>query len=362
MNYKQLLRWLWRSTSYNRLQALLNVIIGLLDVAVSLAQIWAVKHAIDVASHNVEGSVIMSVGVIALLILCNFILSISSVWVRNVLGIKAQNRMQQMMLERILRSEWRGRGAMHSGDVINRLESDGGQVVNCCAETLRNAVCVFTLFVGAFFFLFSLDHLLAICIVCLFPVFLLLSKVYMGRMRRLSREVRESDSLVQSMLQESVQNRMLIKTLEGEGTMVDSHVTIGSCAQVGKQIHISAATQIGGVLEPAGALPTIIEDGAFIGGNCGIYEGTIVEEGAVIASGVIITSSTPLFDATKGEFVPKNENGRVVVPRGAVVVSGSRPVVKGPSAGSGIHLYCPVIVKYRDEKTSGSVSLEELLR
>ena len=221
MHYKQLLRWLWRSTSYNRLQALLNVIIGLLDVAVSLAQIWAVKHAIDVASHNVEGSVIRAVGVIALLILCNFILSISSVWVRNVLGIKAQNRMQQMMLERILRSEWRGRGAMHSGDVINRLESDVVQVVNFCAETLPNAVCVFTLFVGAFFFLFSLDHLLAICIVCLFPVFLLLSKVYMGRMRRLSREVRESDSLVQSMLQESVQNRMLIKTLEGEGTMVD---------------------------------------------------------------------------------------------------------------------------------------------
>lgn len=221
MNYKLLLRWLWRSTSYNRLQALLNVIIGLLDVAVSLAQIWAVKHAIDVASHNVEGSVIRAVGVIALLILCNFILSISSVWVRNVLGIKAQNRMQQMMLERILRSEWRGRGAMHSGDVINRLESDVVQVVNFCAETLPNAVCVFTLFVGAFFFLFSLDHLLAVCIVCLFPVFLLLSKVYMGRMRRLSREVRESDSLVQSMLQESVQNRMLIKTLEGEGTMVD---------------------------------------------------------------------------------------------------------------------------------------------
>lgn len=221
MHYKQLLRWLWRSTSYNRLQALLNVIIGLLDVAVSLAQIWAVKHAIDVASHNVEGSVIRAVAVIALLILCNFILSISSVWVRNVLGIKAQNRMQQMMLERILRSEWRGRGAMHSGDVINRLESDVVQVVNFCAETLPNAVCVFTLFVGAFFFLFSLDHLLAVCIVCLFPVFLLLSKVYMGRMRRLSREVRESDSLVQSMLQESVQNRMLIKTLEGEGIMVD---------------------------------------------------------------------------------------------------------------------------------------------
>ena len=148
----------------------------------------------------------------------------------------------------------------------------------------------------------------------------------------------------------------------GEGTMVDSHVTIGSCAQVGCHIHISAATQIGGVLEPAGAMPTIIEDGAFVGGNCGIYEGTIVREQAVIASGVIITASTALYDATTGEFVPRNADGRVVVPRGAVVVSGSRTVSKGPGAGSGVSLYCPVIVKYRDDKTSGSVSLEELLR
>ncbi len=147
-----------------------------------------------------------------------------------------------------------------------------------------------------------------------------------------------------------------------EGTMVDSHVTIGSCAQVGKHIHISASTQIGGVLEPAGALPTIIEDGAFVGGNCGIYEGTIVQEGAVIASGVIITASTAIYDATKGEFVPRNEDGRVVVPRGAVVVSGSRPISKGPAAESGMHLYCPVIVKYRDDKTASSINLEDLLR
>ena len=148
-----------------------------------------------------------------------------------------------------------------------------------------------------------------------------------------------------------------------EGTMVDSHVTIGSCAQIGKRIHISAATQIGGVLEPAGALPTIIEDGAFVGGNCGIYEGTIVEEGAVIASGVIITASTAIFDATKGSFVPRNADGRVVVPRGAVVVSGSKPILRdGKPLESGVHLYCPVIVKYRDEKTAGSVHLEDLLR
>lgn len=147
------------------------------------------------------------------------------------------------------------------------------------------------------------------------------------------------------------------------GTMVDSHVTIGSCAQVGKNIHISASTQIGGVLEPAGALPTIIEDGAFIGGNCGIYEGTIVQEGAVIASGVIITSSTPIFDATTGEFIRRNEDGRIVVPRNAVVVSGSKPIVRdGKPLESGVHLYCPVIVKYRDEKTAGSIHLEDMLR
>ena len=148
----------------------------------------------------------------------------------------------------------------------------------------------------------------------------------------------------------------------GEGTMVDSHVTIGSCAQVGKHIHISASTQIGGVLEPAGAMPTIIEDNAFIGGNCGIYEGTIVQENAVIGSGVIITSATPLFDSTTGDFVPRNEDGRVVVPRGAVVVSGSRQMKKGPGAELGVSLYCPVIVKYRDEKTDGSVRLEDVLR
>ena len=147
-----------------------------------------------------------------------------------------------------------------------------------------------------------------------------------------------------------------------EGTMVDSHVTIGSCAQIGKHIHISAATQIGGVLEPAGAMPTIVEDGAFIGGNCGIYEGTIVRERAVIASGVIITSSTAIFDATRGEFLDRNADGRVVVPKGAVVVSGSKPLSRGPAAGSGVSLYCPVIVKYRDDKTAGSVTLEDMLR
>ena len=147
-----------------------------------------------------------------------------------------------------------------------------------------------------------------------------------------------------------------------EGTMIDSHALVGSCAQVGKHVHLSAASQLGGVLEPVGALPVIIEDNVFIGGNCGIYEGTIVKENAVIGTGVIINASTAIFDSTTGEYIRANENGQMVVPAGAVVVAGSRPISKGPGAEQGIHLYCPVIVKYRDDKTSGSITLEDMLR
>lgn len=145
-------------------------------------------------------------------------------------------------------------------------------------------------------------------------------------------------------------------------TMIDSHALVGSCAQVGKHVHLSAASQLGGVLEPVGALPVIIEDNVFIGGNCGIYEGTIVRENAVIGTGVIINSSTAIFDATTGEFIKADGNGQMVVPAGAVVVAGSRPVSKGPGMDKGIHLYTPVIVKYRDSKTDGSVTLESVLR
>ncbi len=147
-----------------------------------------------------------------------------------------------------------------------------------------------------------------------------------------------------------------------EDTMIDSHALVGSCAQVGKHVHLSAASQLGGVLEPVGALPVIIEDNVFIGGNCGIYEGTIVKENAVIGTGVVINSSTAVFDATTGEFIRANSTGQIVIPQGAVVVAGSRPIAKGAGAEKGIHLYTPVIVKYRDAKTSASIVLEDLLR
>jgi 2,3,4,5-tetrahydropyridine-2-carboxylate N-succinyltransferase len=147
-----------------------------------------------------------------------------------------------------------------------------------------------------------------------------------------------------------------------EGTMVDSHVLVGSCAQIGKHVHLSAGTQIGGVLEPAGALPVIVEDNAFIGGNCGIYEGTIIREGAVLGSGVIVTSGTKVYDAISGGFLSKNSDGRVEIPAGAVVVAGSRPLSSGPGATAGIQIYTPVIIKYRDGKTDASLELEQALR
>lgn len=218
---KVIMKWLWRAWRGNRLQAIINASLGLLSVIVSLSQVWAVKHAIDVASHAVEGSLYWAVALMGGLILCDFAINISAVWVRNILGIKAQNRMQQKMLDRILRSEWQGRERLHSGDVINRLEKDVGNVVVFLTETIPSTVSTLALFLGAFFYLFSMDKLLSVVIIVMLPIFILFSKLYINRMRFLTREVRDSDSKVQSVLQETVQNRMIIKTLESDSMMVD---------------------------------------------------------------------------------------------------------------------------------------------
>lgn len=141
-------------------------------------------------------------------------------------------------------------------------------------------------------------------------------------------------------------------------TMLDSHVLIGSCAQIGKRVHISAAAQIGGVIEPINAHPVIIEDDVFIGGNSGLYEGILVKSRAIIAAGTIITGGTPIFDAVNRQFLKKDENGVYTIPENAVVVPGSRPLKDQPQ----YHAYCPIIIKYRDDKTELSVLLENLLR
>ena len=147
-----------------------------------------------------------------------------------------------------------------------------------------------------------------------------------------------------------------------EGTMIDSHALVGSCAQIGKRVHLSAAAQIGGVLEPVNASPVIIEDDVLVGGNCGVYEGTLVRAGAVLGAGTVLTRSTPLFDLVRGEIYRARQDKPLVVPEGAVVAPGSRAVNKGKAAEWGISLYAPVIVKYRDEKTAKGTELEEWLR
>jgi len=151
-----------------------------------------------------------------------------------------------------------------------------------------------------------------------------------------------------------------------EGTMVDSHALVGSCAQIGKRVHLSAAAQIGGVLEPINASPVIIEDDVLVGGNSGVYEGTIVRQGAVLAAGTILTRGTPVFDLVNGTILRATSDLPLIVPENAVVVPGSRAVSKGKghpnSEPWGLSLYCPVIVKYRDEKTDLSTTLEDLLR
>lgn len=217
---RDIMRWLWKVWRGNRLQTILNASMGMATVVVSLAQVWAVKRAIDVASGSVEGSIYWAVALMGGLVLIDFVINISSVWIRNVLGVKAQNRMQQYMLDRILRSEWNGRERRHSGDVINRLESDVSNVVTFITETLPNTLSVVLLFFGAFAYLFTLDRLLAVITVALLPLFVVLSKVYVRRMRHLTRQVRNSDSQVQSVLQETIQHRVLIKTLESDDAMV----------------------------------------------------------------------------------------------------------------------------------------------
>jgi 2,3,4,5-tetrahydropyridine-2,6-dicarboxylate N-succinyltransferase len=145
------------------------------------------------------------------------------------------------------------------------------------------------------------------------------------------------------------------------GTMIDSHALVGSCAQIGKRVHISAAAQIGGVLEPVGAVPVIIEDDVLVGGNCGVYEGTIVRERAVLATGTVLTGSTPVYDLVKGEIYQRTTDP-LEIPAGAVVVPGTRAVTTERGREWGLSLYAAIIVKYRDEKTDTAVRLEDYLR
>ena len=167
---REIFSWLWRAWKGNRLQAILNAIIGLLSVVVSLSSVWAVQNAIDVASHAKQGSIYWAVGLMAGLILSEFGLNIASIWVQNILGIKAQNRMQQQLLDRLLRSEWHGKETRHSGDVLNRLEFDVSNVVTFLTQTIPGALSTTAMFFGAFIYLCTLDWRLALVITFMIPL------------------------------------------------------------------------------------------------------------------------------------------------------------------------------------------------
>jgi len=230
---RQILRWLWQVWKGNLLQASINASLGILEVIVSLGSVWATQRAMDVASgtvgfgeniverHFTLTDLYWAVALMGLLMIGDFSVRMLGMWIKNILGIKAQNRMQQKMLDRMLRSEWHGKETRHSGDVLNRLEQDVNTVVKFLTETVPNTVSVLAMFFGAFFYLFSMDKLLAVITIAILPIFISFSRIYVGKMRNLTRMVRDSDSQVQSVLQETIQHRMLIKTLESDSAMVD---------------------------------------------------------------------------------------------------------------------------------------------
>ncbi len=213
--------WLWRSLKGNRLQSSLNTLLDMASVALSLLSVWAMQSAIDVATGVRGGNIYWAVALLGACMVANFGIRLCLVWISNILGVKAQNRMQQELVDRLLRSQWQALQSRHSGDVINRLELDVRTVVNFVTEILPSTMSTACLFVGAFVYMFMMDHWLAIITVAIIPVALLFSRLYVNKMRHLTSDVRMSDSEIQSLMQETVQQRTLIKTLEGGTQMTD---------------------------------------------------------------------------------------------------------------------------------------------
>ena len=219
--WREIARWLWRALRGNRLQATLNACVGLIGVGLSLLTVWAMQRAIDTASGVRPGSIYWAIGIMAVIILAEFAVGISRVWIRNILGIRAQNRMQYRLVEQLLRQQWQGREAMHSGDIINRLEQDVKQVVTFLTETLPSILSTLAMFFGAFIYLLRMDVWLACITIGILPLFAAMSRFYVAHMRRYSREVRQMDSRIQSLLTETMQHRMLVKTMEAGPQMLD---------------------------------------------------------------------------------------------------------------------------------------------
>lgn len=220
-NTKHILKWLWRTSQSFRLQASINILVGLLHVSADFAFITATKMAIDVATGRSDSSLNLAAALLIGIMLSQIALGFAKRWIAALLGVKAQNRMQQRLFRRLMDSEWRGMENRHSGDVLNRLERDVQDVTTVITETIPSAICVGVRLIVAFLYLYSMDQRLAVILLIVGPIFALLSRIYVRKMRAITRDVRNTDSRIQSILTESIQHRMVLKTLERTETMTE---------------------------------------------------------------------------------------------------------------------------------------------
>lgn len=218
---RDLFRWLWRSSRGLRLQALLNALIGILSVTLDFAFIYVTKWTIDIATNRAEGSLRMVAYALVVIMVSKILLGFARKWVSALLGVRSLNILQQRLFSHLLKSEWNGQEDRHSGDTLNRMEQDVRDLTSCITETFPALLEVSYRFVGAFLYLFHMDGRLACLIICIVPCFLILSKVYVRKMRTITRDIRSTESKVQSILQESIQHRAILKTLERTGTMIE---------------------------------------------------------------------------------------------------------------------------------------------
>ncbi|MBR3856754.1 MAG: ABC transporter ATP-binding protein [Bacteroidaceae bacterium] len=218
---RDLFRWLWRSSRGLRLQALLNALIGILSVTLDFAFIYATKWTIDIATNRAEGSLRIAAYALVVIMVSKILLGLARKWVSALLGVRSLNILQQRLFSHLLKSEWNGQEDRHSGDTLNRMEQDVRDLTSCITETFPALLEVSYRFVGAFLYLFHMDGRLACLIICIVPCFLILSKVYVRKMRTITRDIRSTESKVQSILQESIQHRAVLKTLERTGTMIE---------------------------------------------------------------------------------------------------------------------------------------------
>ncbi|MBQ8050227.1 MAG: ABC transporter ATP-binding protein [Bacteroidaceae bacterium] len=272
-NSWSIIRWFWDVAKSLRLQATLNALIGILSVGLDFAFIWSTKLCIDIATNRITDIPLRRGAALLITIMAMQVaIGFSRRWISALLGVRAQNRMQLQLFRRLLASEWNGREVHHSGDVLNRLIRDAADVTSTITETLPASFSVLTRFVGAFFFLYSMDAQLAIIIICVVPIFVIVSRFYVRKMRRITREIRDTDSQIQSILQESIQHRIVLKTLERIGTMTER---LDQTQQdLRRQVrHRTVFSSLSGTLLSAGFATGYLL--AFLWGVRGLHQGVI---------------------------------------------------------------------------------------